>query len=271
MAWSNKRIFVVVLLLVFLLNSFLLVGFLLVRHRLARPTGSDGGLIAYEPFDYPVNTALTGQGGGGGFSGAWEPGGFNARNSDVFTMQPGALSFSNLAVSGANHLAIAAPAEGDSAIGGVGRSLSADLAVPGNVYYLSFLYRPDGLGGYGSVVVGSGQGRELSIGRSSSSPQFHISQRGGTGRVYSDQEATVGQTVFIVVKMEFMEGPDRFTLYLNPSPGQPEPAEGMAKQDLDLTEAPRLFLYSRSAWSVDEIRIGKTWAEVTPAQKPGAR
>ena len=274
MAWSKKRIVLVVLLFVFLLNSVLLVGVWLLRNRFARttsPLNPGSGLIACEPFDYPANTALTGQGGGQGFGGGWEPGGFNATKSDVFVMQPGALSFSNLAVSGANHLGIEAPPQGVGAICGVGRSLGIDLAAPGSVYYLSFLYRPDGEDGYGSVVVGNGRGRELAIGRDRSSVQFHLAQRGGIGRVYSEQEAIVGQAVFMVVKMEFMEGPDRFTLFINPSPGQPEPPGGLVKQDMDLAEATHIFLYSRSAWSVDEIRLGKTWAEVTPAQKTSLR
>jgi hypothetical protein len=180
------------------------------------------------------------------------------------------LSFSNLAVSG-HHLRIEAPPPGVSEICGMGRSLGLDLAVPGSVYYLSFLYRPEGEGGYGSIVVGTGRGRELAIGRSSSSTLFYLAQRGGLGRFFADQEAIVGQTAFMVVKMEFMEGPDRFTLFMNPSPGEPEPAHGLVKQDMDLSEATHLFLYSRSAWSVDEIRLGKTWAEVTPAQKTGLR
>jgi len=71
--------------------------------------------------------------------------------------------------------------------------------------------------------------------------------------------------------MEFKDGPDRFTLYLNPTPGKPEPATGAVKDDLDLEFAEQLFLYSRAAWSVDEIRLGTTWEAVTPARKDGAR
>jgi hypothetical protein len=39
------------------------------------------------------------------------------------------------------------------------------------------------------------------------------------------------------------------------------------KEDLDLEEAEMIYLYSRGTWSVDEIRLGTTWADVTPAQK----
>ena len=269
MAWSNKRILLLVLLLVFLVNSALLTSLWLLRKHFAPAPASLAdapGLVASEPFAYEVSEAVPGANGGQGFGGAWEPGGFNARKSDVFSVQPGGLSYSNLAVSGKNHLRIEAPAEGDPAICGVGRLLGADLAVPGTLHYLSFLFRPDGEGGYGTVVLGTGEGRELSIGRSSSRPEYHLSQRGGTGRIFSNVNVVAGETVFLVVKMEFAEGPDRFTLFVNPAPGQPEPESDVVKQDLDLAAATQLFLYSRSAWSVDEIRVGQTWASVTPAR-----
>ncbi len=269
MAWSKKRILLLVLLLVFLVNSVLLTAFWLLRQRLVPVPARKAdvpGLVAYEPFAYEVSEAVPGANGGQGFGGAWEPGGFNARKSDVFSLQPGGLSFSNLAVSGKNHLRIEAPAEGDSSICGVGRLLGADLAVPGTVHYLSFLGRSDAEGGYGVVVVGTGAGRELSIGRSSSQAACQMSQRGGAGRIFSKVNVALGETVFLVVKMEFADGPDRFTLFVNPAPGQPEPESDVVKEDMDLAAATHLFLYSRAAWSVDELRLGQTWASVTPAR-----
>ncbi len=269
MAWSKKRIALVALLIVCAANSLLLVAILLGQRWLARPlfpAGAARSLIAYEPFDYPSDTLLEGQGGGHGFAGPWEPGGFNVARSDVIQINPGALTFSNLATTGANHLRIDAPPEGDASICGLARRLGSDLAAAGGTYYLSFLYRPLGEGGYGTLVLGTGQGRELSMGKSSSGAQFHLSQRGGTGRVFSDQEVIVGQTVFLVVKLEFRDGPDRFTLQVNPAPGQPEPAGGFVKEDLDLTAASHLMIYSRAAWSLDELRLGTSWAAVTPAR-----
>jgi hypothetical protein len=64
--------------------------------------------------------------------------------------------------------------------------------------------------------------------------------------------------------MEFQSGADRCTLYVDPVPGQPEPANGVVKDDLDLL-SDQVFLYSRAAWSVDELRLGTTWEDVTPA------
>jgi hypothetical protein len=137
--------------------------------------------------------------------------------------------------------------------------------VPGAKFYLSFLHRPDGEAEYSSVVLGTGDGGELSIGKSGSVRLYHISERGGVRRVLSNVEPVVGRTVFRVVKLEFKDGPDRFTLYMNPTPGGPEPASGAVKDDLDLEFAEGFTLYSRGAWSVDELRLGHTWEDVTPA------
>ena len=117
------------------------------------------------------------------------------------------------------------------------------------------------------MVIGTGETLELSIGKSGSVNKYHVSQRGGVNRVLSDVEPTVGKIAFLVVKLEMTDGPDRFTLFVNPVPGKPEPENGFVKEDLDLEFADRVSLYSRGAWSVDEIRIGTTWADVTPASR----
>jgi hypothetical protein len=229
--------------------------------------GAKAALVVYEPFDYPADTPLVGKTNGIGFTSAWVPGGFNARLFDLFKVDRGALTYPNLAAKGTNHAAADAPPPGTPGIAGTGRVLATNIASPGATYYLSFLHRPDNDEEFASVVLGTGQGKELSIGKSGTVPEYHISQRGGTGRVLSGVQPVAGKTSFLVVKMEFKEGPDRFTLYVNPTPGKPEPATGAIKDDLDLEFANMLFLYSRAAWSVDEIRLGTTWADVTPVQK----
>ena len=66
--------------------------------------------------------------------------------------------------------------------------------------------------------------------------------------------------------MEFRQGPDRFTLFLNPTPGEKEPAMGAVKYDLDVELADTMRLFCFGAFSMDEIRLGTTWADVTPAK-----
>src|SRR2546421_6311550 len=95
-------------------------------------------------------------------------------------------------------------------------------------------------------------------------PRTTYGQGGGIGRIAAGIGQRVGMTVFIVVKMEFRDGPDRFTMYINPTPGLPQPATGVVKEDLDLDRTNMIFLYSRGAWSLDELRIGTTWSDVTP-------
>ena len=222
-------------------------------------------LLVYEPFDYPADASLLQQTNGLGFSSPWIPGGFNATIHDVFRIKAGPMKYPGLATQGTNHASIEAIVE--PGIAGLSRILATNLATPGATYYLSFLHRPDAPEDYASLVIGTGELRELSIGKSGSVKKYHVSQRGGVNRVLSDVEPIVGKTAFIVVKMEIMDGPDRFTLYVNPVPGKPEPKNGFVKEDLDLEFADQVILYSRAAWSVDEIRIGTTWADVTPATR----
>jgi len=229
---------------------------------------ASAALIAYEPFEYPAGTPLVGATNGFGFDEPWRPGGFNAHIFNLAHMKPGALTYPSLATKGTNHLQIQAVPDGITEIHGIARFFSTNLAVAGATFYLSFLHRPDAHEEYSSVVLGTGDPDELSIGKSGSVNVYHISQRGGTGRALSDVEAVVGRTVFRVVKLEFKDGPDRFTLYMNPTPGKPEPTSGVVKDDLNLEFAEGITLYSRGAWSVDEIRLGHTWSDVTPAARP---
>lgn len=234
---------------------------LVMAHVLA-PGRATAELIAYEPFNYSADTPLVGANGGAGFASAWAPGGFNAKLYTLFHLSPGGLTYLGLTTQGGVHVN-ADPAT-TGGIAGLGRAWAKPLGAENGTYYLSFLHRPDGEADFGSIVLGTGTGNELAIGKSASTGMYYISHRGGTGRVLSDLPGEVGRTRLVVVKMEFQPGADRCTLYVDPVPGQPEPANGVVKEDLDLL-ADSIFLYSRAAWSVDEIRLGTAWDDVTPA------
>jgi len=223
-------------------------------------------LVAYEPFDYAKGDLLVGKTNGFGFISAWEPAGFNARTPELFEMKPGRLGYAGLAQKGTNHVRVEAVPQLESGIAGVGRVVSTNFGRTGDRLYLSYLSRVDAEGEFTSVIVGNGNGRELSIGKSGTANDYVIGQRGGIGRMSAGIGPSIGKTVFVVVKMEFRDGPDRFTMWVNPKPGQPEPAKGVVKEDLDLEPTSMVILYSRGAWSVDELRIGTTWADVTPAE-----
>jgi len=228
-------------------------------------------LLVYEPFDYPEGDLLMGQNKGLGFASPWAPAG--GRSSDAFAMQPGKLTFRNLAVQGTNHLSADGVLTGAAGSAGLLRMLAQPLGSPNTNAYLSFLFRPDadppdvtGIRSAG-VVIGAGRpSAELSVGRSGTENDYLMQQPGGAGRVGVGVEPRVGETVFIVVRMEFRQGPDRFTMFLNPTPGEKEPAMGAVKYDLDVELADTVRLFSFGACSIDEIRLGTSWADVTPTQ-----
>ena len=101
-----------------------------------------------------------------------------------------------------------------------------------------------------------------------------IENRGGFGQVSSGVATVAGQTAFLVVRADFLAGNDLFTLHVNPAPGAPEPTTGVLKSDLNLGSVSRIGIYSTGAFSVDEIRLGATYEDVTPrlpfAGTPGA-
>jgi hypothetical protein len=61
-----------------------------------------------------------------------------------------------------------------------------------------------------------------------------------------------------------MPGVDVFTLYTNPRLHRPEPSQGIVKTDLDLGTVSAIGIYSTGAFTIDEIRIGTTYADVLP-------
>jgi len=94
--------------------------------------------------------------------------------------------------------------------------------------------------------------------------QYVLENRGGSGQVPSGASARTGRTTLLVLKAQFMAGNDLFTLYVDPAVGKMEPANGAMKSDLDLGTVPRIGIYSTGAFTVDEIRIATTYAEVLP-------
>jgi len=87
---------------------------------------------------------------------------------------------------------------------------------------------------------------------------------GGSGQVSSGTPAVLGRTELLVVKAEFLNGNDRFTLYTEVNPDKPEPAKGAVKADLDLGSVSEIGIVSTGPFVIDEIRIGTTYADVVP-------
>jgi hypothetical protein len=80
----------------------------------------------------------------------------------------------------------------------------------------------------------------------------------------------VDETALLVVKAELAPRRDTFTLYVNPIPGEPEPLTGMVKNDHDIRNVTSIGFGGDSAFSFDEIRLGDTFADVTPGVRLSA-
>lgn len=238
---------------------------------LSGPREGRAEVSAYEGFDYePVGAALLGADGGSGFAGPWSAGGFNASIHDHCTIAAGSLEFGELLTSG-NRIA-AGPIE---ALGGVTRTLDTPLGQDGTTAYLSFLLRPEGVLGAGifdgffGLVLEEPGTTELFAGKAGNpAHQYLLEDRGGTNPVSTGIPAVVGKTVFVVLRIDFAAGPDTVTMYLDPVPGAPEPATGIVKDDLDVGTVTGLTIYSTGAFSMDELRVGESFEDVTPREEP---
>lgn len=226
----------------------------------------------YESFQLTFPAYNTGT----GLSGAWQLGGFNAFSAR-YTASADSLVFRGLATSGGRIAGAAFPS-----INGATRNLTQPLGADNTTAYLSVLLRPQGtlnagvFNGFFGITLAGGPANELFVGKPGGGAveEWVIEHRGGFGQVSSGVPTVVGQTAFLVVRADFLSGNDLFTLYANPSPGEPEPTSGVVKADLNLGAVTRLGIYSTGAFSVDEIRIGASYADVTPrspfAGTPGA-
>ncbi|MGH7858843.1 MAG: hypothetical protein ACREQY_16065, partial [Candidatus Binatia bacterium] len=162
------------------------------------------------------------------------------------------------------------------AIAGITRDLGVPLGADGTTRYISFLLRPEGVLGQGAfsgffgLTLEQPFEPEIFTGKpgAGSVNQYVVENRGGAGQVASGVDAVVGETALVVIKAEFDPGIDTFTLYMNPVPGEPEPASGAVKSDSNAGIVRGLTIYSTGAFSIDEIRVGETFADVTPSNSP---
>jgi hypothetical protein len=234
--------------------------------------GALGALIAYEPFDYsPAGADLNGRNGGFGFSGPWAPGGFNASVNNNYDVATGSLPFQQLLIGGNRVSSLPT-----TAIAGLTRPLVAPLGAAGETKYVSVVLRPEGTVGTGAfngffgLTLESPTEPELYIGKPGSGQldRYVVENRGGAGQVASNVTVTANQTTLLVLKAQFNATSDLFTLYVNPTPGGAEPS-GLVKSDANLGVVNGLTIYSTGAFSIDEIRLGDTFADVTPVPEPG--
>jgi hypothetical protein len=209
----------------------------------------------YDGMNYTAGADLSSQNGGSGWGGAW-----NNQGGAVTNVSSTSLSFGNLDISpGAATTTVPSGQNLPGDITTYTRSFLSSIGADNTVEYLSFLLRPDtGAGFYGGLNLGG-----LFIGKSGTTTTYGLESSTISS---SSVVATQGQTVLLVLKASFLAGNDHLELFVNPTPGQPEPAVPSAtKTDTDLGNVSFLYINNAGGWTTDEIRLGPDFASVTPA------
>jgi len=217
-------------------------------------------LFAYEGFQYTAGSSLGGQNGGSGWASSWfTPGGLDA------TTTAQSLSFGNLVVSaGAVTTAGFQPPNQGASVAFWLRNLATPLGADGTTVYLSFLLQPDaGYGFYGGIDFGN-----VFIGRSGNQADYGL--EGPVNDLsLSNVPVVQGETDLLVLEAQFQAGNDLLSLFVNPTPGQPQPATPTAtKNDLDVGTVTGVVINNYGGYTTDEILIGPTFASVTPVPEP---
>lgn len=257
-------------------------GLVLLLASLMLPLNAGAKLLFYDDFDYPAGAKL----GDSSSLGIWE------NDKTQFTISSGSLEYTGLEASSGNRVNVQA---GSPSLDSV---RTVDGAWPGQssgTLYISFLLRLES-----SVEISqTGEGTSLLTlaHTSNKSPLLGINLRNdGPVRLgvlkYPSDDKSISSSVFftnspgadlsangattylVVAKYEWREGTanDVVTLWVNPPTlGGAEAIDNkvFVNTGADGTKsAGRLILSRGPHVNIDQLRIGQTWADVTPLFKP---
>jgi len=228
----------------------------------AAPAGAT--LLAYEGFNYPAGP-LVGQSGGGsfGFVDAWAP---DSMPPGLGIVEPSLTDPTGTVGTSGGRVQIIGYDSWP-----ISRRLASPIGVEGTTRYFSILGQDVDQGApnvWGEVVVfGPRTTPFLSLGRQFGRPNVWGTNAGmGLWQLLPNPD----DPVLLVLKVEFMPGQDKFTVYLNPRPGDPEPNDGISVTTphyLGLLASVTMVMGDQGG-ALDEIRIGETFADVTPIPEP---
>ncbi|MGA2789013.1 MAG: immunoglobulin domain-containing protein, partial [Verrucomicrobiota bacterium] len=248
-------------------------------------------LLAYEGFNYPAGTGISGQSGGFGWAGAWATGG---AGNLLGTNVAAGLSYTDLAgqslMTTNGSLVVGNPAGPTATTATPNRTLSSTLA--GGTYWISFLYqrlnfdlgtlpylRQANLG----LFAGSGERADIG-GPNTSATVSNVFSAWGTGthNVYAPFQTpnypiNNGTTYFILIKVvaDGSTAADTSYVWINWTNLTVEPdisTANLVNNEVDLSSVNTLRFQagnlnssgSNAVFQVDELRVGTAFADVTP-------
>jgi hypothetical protein len=219
-------------------------------------------LIAYEPFDQS-----TGSLGGTAGTGVWPTAGQTWSGGGGDNVVSGSLTYRNLLTSG-NSASI------DSS-GSEFRLLGTTEGGPGSDFWLSFTFNSNSGGGFAGLSLFSGGSEQFFVGVVNGNYGFHDYTQGGN---FSSSIGSDSTTHFLAVHFSMTgSGTSTETLYVDPT-GLGAGLAPSGAGDTVVTNSSSPFTFDRirlgqfdgAVMNYDEIRLGATWADVSPVPEPGA-
>ncbi len=239
---------------------------------------ANAAILAYEPFDYAVGALNNGEAttaagtptatDGGGFTGTWFAGG-------VGTTIVGGLSYPGLqTTNNALQWSTAVPYQGENLA-------TAILPSSTPTVYVSFLYSaPSYIANKSGFALDNGaasnQGYYMGMTASKVFGVATVANGSGTVLGTASEIIEFNTTYFVVVKFDKDTAGTYYksgSIWINPTPGGSEPAaSGTFTGSYTAMNKIADFLTALggSAVITDEIRLGTTWADVTPASGASA-
>ena len=223
--------------------------------------------LVYEPFNYTSGSVLKGQTATGtGLTGTW--------SGSNYTVSAGSLSEGNLATADNS---VTMPANGGFYT--VAASLASSVtATSGNPVWASFLLQTPSVasGGFSGTSYGGlnlvSTGNPffgISYSSGTSGQQFVVQKEGGGGpNGFASSPVPAAGSTYLLVMEDIVNssGPDTLNLWVNPTAGAASPpVTPDATVGLTVGSITGIQLVTSGNYSFDEVRIGTTYADVTPA------
>lgn len=262
-----------------------------------------GELLVYEAFDYPPGTSIAGQSGGPGWTNAWATG----SSQGLATNVAGSLGYAD--VNGRSLQTFAGSIIVGNPVGTIATTANPNRALPGNLSgganttagagrtnWLSFLYQrlnfiPGPYFRQANLGLFEAGGERAAVGSpNTSATNFHLMSLWGSG-VHNNAMAfqspehpiVAGATCFVLMKIVTDGAATADTAYVwfnwtNLLVEPPLSTATLTNDEVNLSGVNILRLQagnantsgSNAVWQADELRLGTTFADVTPSVIIGA-
>lgn len=212
-------------------------------------TAATAAPLAYDGFDYPVGSSLTGKNAPTGFSSAYAEIG-----SGITVAAPG-LTYTGLTVSG-NKLNIS------GANASVAASLASSPDAVGSTIYFSYLMQVGSGTGITGISLFQGSTEMLYTGNRNDGGTnfFGVDPKGGNA---VSSNAPSGNLSLVVYRIDFAATSATIRLYVNPTSGiEPGIPSAIATKTTPLTYDRIRIVSQGTTGSIDEFRLGQTFADV---------